>query len=68
MKRTLACGAAAALTLLTGLAAVPHGIAGARAAAPVRPWHEEADHMGSGLAARSAARTSGPAVGALDFE
>jgi GH25 family lysozyme M1 (1,4-beta-N-acetylmuramidase) len=45
-KRRLAV-AAAVLTVLTGLT---HGVASA-ATGTGRPWHEAADHMGSGLAA-----------------
>ncbi|WP_225846693.1 GH25 family lysozyme [Streptomyces sp. HPF1205] len=53
MHRTLAA-AAVGLAVLTGLTAVPHAVASA-APAPSRPWHEDADHMGSGAAARSRA-------------
>src|SRR5215470_15086530 len=51
MKRPLPACAATTLGLLIGLTGLPHGVARA-ATASVRPWHEDADHMGSGLPAR----------------
>ncbi|WP_327287466.1 GH25 family lysozyme [Streptomyces sp. NBC_01198] len=49
---------AAAVAGLALLAGTPWGVAQASAAAPAGPavhWHEDADHMGSGLAARTPA-------------
>ena len=48
MKRTLAA-LALGLALAAGLQAGPAQAAGA-GTAPAAPWHEDADHMGSGLA------------------
>ncbi|WP_405589828.1 GH25 family lysozyme [Streptomyces sp. NBC_01190] len=57
MNRTLATAVTLGLTVLGASAGLPHDVARAAAIpAPAHPWHEDADHMGSGLTARMPAR------------
>ncbi|MGZ0199485.1 GH25 family lysozyme [Streptomyces sp. RM1] len=59
MNKTLAAAVTLGLTVLAASAGLTHATARTAAApvAPAHPWHEAADHMGSGLTARLPART-----------